>query len=439
MISHSTPQPSLEGEPVALETIELSSDAIYQAVHLAQPIVNLERQWQTYLNTLALFGFEDWLAERSSQFRVNRDRKFDPATVTILEAAYQLNVNGFNLYVIAQGSLIDDRIYLPRTVVDIPEFIPHFYVLVEVEETEETAVVQGFISYPQLISYRDSLSLTVDEDWIYAFPLDCFNANPDHLLLELQCLNPSAISLPPIPGNRRLQLSEMRSQLESQLSQVHSLESELWQYLTWEQATIIFTQPELRHWLYRRQTQLTNPANLQASLSHLLNQLSQNVINVGRWLHHELDELAQELSWQLLPSLTPATGLRSPIGQWDAIAQQLNQHQVKIPPDAQGAFHRFQVAEIPLHLYAITWFINAESVPEWVLLLILGTESPIKYKQNLNLRISDPQDILLEQELLLEHTYFFTHLFGKLDETFWVTIGVDSDDEYTLPPLGFQP
>jgi len=179
MTFYSTTQPGLDGDAFALETIHLSDDAIEQAVHLAQPIANEERQWQTYLNALALFGFESWLAERSSELTVNRDRTslFDSATTNLIEAVCHLNVNGFNLCLIAQGSLTDDQVSLPRTVVDLPEFIPHFYVIVDVQEEEETAVVKGFISYPQLIEHRDTLGLTPEEDWTYSFPLDALTRN----------------------------------------------------------------------------------------------------------------------------------------------------------------------------------------------------------------------------------------------------------------------
>jgi len=440
MTFYSTTQPGLDGDAFAIETIHLSDDAIEQAVHLAQPIANEQRQWQTYLNALALFGFEAWLAERSSELRVNRDRTslFDSATANLIEAVCHLNVNGFNLCLIAQGSLTDNQVSLPRTVVDIPEFIPHFYVVVDVQEEEETAVVKGFVSYPQLIEHRDTLGLTPEEDWTYSFPLDCFDTEPSHLLLELRCLTPSAIPLPPIPSDRRLQLAQMRSQLEIKLPQLQSPASQLWQVLTWEQATFVLTRSELRTWLYQLQTDPQSQSTLRNYLYDVLSRITRNVINVGRWLQDELDELAQELSWQLLPSLTPATAMRSPTAELDAIVQQLEYNNVEIPPQAKGAYRNLQVADIPLRLYAITWPLLSATVPEWALLIILGTESPTGFPEGLTLQISDQTESLVEQELEVNSSYFFTSVVGTWQETFRVTIRLGSDIEYILPAFGFN-
>ncbi|MEQ9667310.1 DUF1822 family protein [Coleofasciculus sp. G2-EDA-02] len=440
MTFYSTTQPGLDGDAFAIETIQLGDDAINQAIHLAQPIANEQRQWQTYLNALALFGFEAWLAERSSDLTVNRDRTslFDPATANLIEAVCHLNVNGFNLCLIAQGSLIDDQVSLPRTVVDIPEFIPHFYVVVDVQEEEETAVVRGFLSYPQLIEQRDTLGLAVEDDWTYSFPLNAFDCDPNHLLLELRCLNPRAIPLPPIPNDRRLQLAHKRSQLETKLPQFQSPAFQLWQILTWEQATLVLTRSELRTWLYQLQTDPQSQSILQNYLSDLLSRLTRNVINVGRWLQDELDELAQELSWQLLPSLTPASAMRSPTAELDAIVQQLEYNNLQIPPQAKGAYHNLQVADTPLRLYAITWPLLSGTVPEWALLLILGTQSPTGFPEGLTLRISDQTAILVEQELDGSSSYFFTSVVGTREETFRVTIRLGSDIEHTLPAFGFN-
>jgi hypothetical protein len=160
---------------------------------------------------------------------------------------------------------------------------------------------------------------------------------------------------------------------------------------------------------------------------------------VGRWLQDELDELAQELSWQLLPSLTPATAMRrSATEELDAIVQQLEYNNVEIPPQAKGAYRNLQVADIPLRLYAITWPLLSATVPEWALLIILGTESPTGFPEGLTLQISDQTEILVEQELDANSSYFFTSVVGTWQETFGVTIRLGSDIEHILPPFGFN-
>ena len=56
-----TAQIWLDFEPLATESVNLSPEVVDQAVALSLNIPNEERQWQTYLNALALFGFEEWL------------------------------------------------------------------------------------------------------------------------------------------------------------------------------------------------------------------------------------------------------------------------------------------------------------------------------------------------------------------------------------------
>ena len=54
----------LDFESFSETGIELSPEQIDRAVELSDRIPNSERQWQTYLNALALFGFETWLQSR---------------------------------------------------------------------------------------------------------------------------------------------------------------------------------------------------------------------------------------------------------------------------------------------------------------------------------------------------------------------------------------
>jgi Protein of unknown function (DUF1822) len=60
-------------EPIALstDTITLDDDQIEAAIELARPITDPDRQWQVYLNALALAGFEAWLTMRSPNLPFN--------------------------------------------------------------------------------------------------------------------------------------------------------------------------------------------------------------------------------------------------------------------------------------------------------------------------------------------------------------------------------
>jgi hypothetical protein len=444
--SNSTTQTYLDFEAFSPETIDLAPESIDQAVELSTQIPNEQQQWQTYLNVLALYAFEEWLVNRATD--LTGDRQHDilqPAIANAINAVCNLKVNEFKVCLIAMGSLADEEVSLPRAIVDLPEFIPHFYVLVEVQEEQETALIHSFLSYEELVNRRTTVNLAADEDWTYQLPLTWFNSDPDRLLLYLRCLEPTTISLPVSQSNRTMQLARIRSELEALLPQLQSPERQLWQVLTWEQGIVVLTSPELLNWVYQLQrgeiTTTSTQSSLQQHLSDILQLLTQPAVNVSRWLWNELDELAQELSWVLLPSLAPAGPIRTPIEEFEAIVTELAQTGVDIPAQARGAYRDLQLAGMPLRLYAVTWSMLSESIPEWTLLLVLGATPGTSLPPGLQLRVSDQTGILVEQALDTQagNSYFFTSVVGTWDEKFIVTVGLTPAIEQTLPPFSFNP
>lgn len=441
---------TIDFEAFADQTIDLSPESINKAVEFSLNIPNEQQQWRTYLNRLALDAFEEWLSLQASELTINQQQctVLQPEMANVIDAVCHLQVAQFKLCLITTGSLTDEEVTLPRAVVDLPEFIPHFYVIVEVQEEQETAVIQSFLSYEQLMKRRSTINLEPDEDWTYQLPLTWFEANPDRLLLFLRCLEPTAISLPAIPNNRLVQLAAIRSELLTKLPQLQSQTSQLWQVLTWEQGAIVLTNREVLNWLYQLQRgeiiSASSQTSLQPHLSDILQLLTKPAMNVGRWLLNELDEFAQELSWVLLPSIALASSLgemRSPAQEFEAIAKQLRHNSVEIPTSARAAYRDLQLAGIPLRLYAITWSILSDSLPEWELLLVLGTASGTSLPPGLRFRVSDQTSVLVEQKLKdkTSESYVFTSVIGSWDEKFIVTVGLQSGIEETLPPFSFNP
>lgn len=438
----------LDCDALSTETIDLSSEKINQAVELSSAIPNEERQWQTYLNALALFGFEQWLEERAPEVRINREQcsLFNPATANAIEAVCNLKVNEFNLCLIATGSLADEEVIIPRAVVDLPEFIPHFYVLLEVQEELSNVTVQGFLSSQQLMNQRANLQ--ADEDWTYLLPVTWFEDELDSFLLYLRALEPTAIYLPSNQSNCSIELSRIRSELEALLPQLQSPERQLWQVLSWEQGACVLVYPELLNWLYQAQQQSSQGGKFVNYLSDLLGLLTQPSINVGRWLNNQLDDLAQGLSWVLLPSPVPAygmrsivSGVRSPAEEFEAIVTQLRQTNVEIPAEASAAYRDLELPAAPLRLYAVTWPLLSDSIPEWSLLLVLVTRAASSLPSGLRLRVSDQTGILVERvlEAQQQNSYLFTRVVGTCDEKFVVTVSLGSGVEQTLPPFAFNP
>lgn len=441
-----TTQIWLDYQDLSAEAVDLTPAVIDRAVSLSSNIPSEERQWQTYLNGLALGCFEEWLASRASGLTLNQNHCsiLQPAVANAIDAVCNLDVNGFKICLITVGSFIDEEVTLPRAVVDLPEHTPHFYVLVQVQEELETASIQGFLSYQQLVNQRATINLHAEEDWTYQLPFSWFDTDSDQLLLNLRCLEPTAISLPEIQSNRSMQLAQMRSELEALLPKLQSPHCQLWQVLSWEQGAVVLSNPELLNWVYQLQQQSEQPKPLASVRKHLadtLQLLTQPTLNAGRWLLGELDELAQELSWVLLPNLAPATAMRSPTEEFVAIVTQLKQTDVAIPPEARGAYRDLRLAGMPLRLYAVTWPLLSDSMPEWTLLLVLGATPGSNLPPGLQLRVSDQTDILVERVLDAQqrNSYFYTRIVGTWEEKFIVTVSLPSGIEQTLPPFSFNP
>ncbi|BAY66837.1 hypothetical protein NIES22_69810 (plasmid) [Calothrix brevissima NIES-22] len=455
LLSTISPMSYLDFDALPTSAVILSPDEIDQAAILSNQILNESKQWQAYLHYLALSAFEQWLQERAESLTINREQCtiLQPVLANFISGVANLQVGEFKICLIATGSLSDEMVSIPRVVVDLPEFIPHFYVLVEVLEEQEAANVYAFLSYEEL---QDNLQgNSFQSDWNYQLSISCFDSSPDRLLLYLRCLESSAISLPVIPSNRTAILANTQNQLVELLPQLQSPKRELSEVLTWEQAAVVLTSPELINWVYTLQTQAatknlemgsTNPESTATftSLQDVIKLITQPALNAGRWLWDELDDLAASLSWVLLPSFADASQMRpirSPEEEFEVIATQLRQRGLEIPVQARGAYQDLLLAGIPLRLYAVTWHLLSESQePEWSLLLILGAPALSSLPSEIKLRVSDQTGILDEPGLNAESedSYIFTRVVGNWDEKFLVSVSLMDGVEVTLPPFAFN-
>lgn len=166
-------------EPEHFEFSREISDKVTDEVH----------RWQTYLNGLALIGLEEWLRERIPNKPVNRDMNES-------EAVGYLNVGEFKLCPLATEHLLDEVVNLPQNVIEQPELVAHFYVVLEVDEEQEQVIVRGFLRYDQLIDYRRRANLQLLPNGCYPLPLSLFDAEPNHLLFYCRLLEQTAIPQP---------------------------------------------------------------------------------------------------------------------------------------------------------------------------------------------------------------------------------------------------
>jgi hypothetical protein len=345
-----------------LDTVSLSSNQIEQAAHLATASSSPEQQWTIYLNTLALAGFETWFKERTRDLSLNKD-----LAQNILNAISGLRVGEFRLCLLTQGTLDDEFIPLPQTLLHDSPSLPHFYVLVQVDEEREEIALGGVIRSDELENHRQSGDLVALSDETYSLPLTWFEPDINHLLLYL----------------RFLPIASLQSQPQSGST------------------------------------------------------FRQSIINVGRWLQGELDELAESLAWLLLPTPQLAgVGLRT-LPVFEQLLQELRSQGLDIPAILGAASHRFSLGTLPLQVYALSWLL--EDSDEWSLLFILGTVQDSPLPLGLKMLIQEQETLLNEQEVTLttQQNYLYSQVIGELDEQFTVSISLATGEIFTFPSFAF--
>ncbi|MFB2938072.1 DUF1822 family protein [Aerosakkonemataceae cyanobacterium BLCC-F154] len=435
---------SLDFTAVPTDAIALLPEQIESAVKISSAIQNFEQQWLIYLDSLALFGFIEWLREYAPELSIDRTKcsVLNPTIANLIPGVCNLEVGDFKICLVAQGSLDDVEIDLPRAAIELPEFIPHFYVIVDVKEEYGQAIVKGFIRYDRLTELIAESNLDPNLDWTYSIPTTWLENNAERLLLYLRCLAATAISLPEIPGDRLENLASIQAEISSLLNNLESLDAPLWQVLTWERLATILTLEfaAINETETEGETALTN-------LDSLLQILTRPALNVGLWLQDKMDELAENLSWILMPSFaTNPAPLRNTTEEFETIVSDLSNFGVEIPSHARGAYQKVKISEQQFDLYAVTWpFLAENNVPEWMLLLILSANYGTTLPTGLKLRVSDSTGILVQRKVgpNSPDSYLYIQIAGAWDERFLVTVSLPDREtgkslSLTLPPFTFR-
>lgn len=415
---------------LSVELMTLEPDQIEQAHRLSQTGASEAQRWQIYLNALGLFGLEQWLTERSALVDLQSCSLFQPGYAALLPAVAQVQAAAFQICLIAVEA-DPEQIELPRAVVELPEFMAHFYVVAEVLEELQMVRLWGFLRHDQLSALWQNGAMQVNSDWTVALPLSEFEQETDRLLLYLRCLDAAALPLPAAHPDR----SPLQADLLTRLSDWQPAQIPLWQLLDWPQGAALLTCPELVNWLVQPRS-----AQWQSQLSNLFQLLSQPAINVGRWLNNELDDLAQNLAWVLLPPLSPA-GFRSATESASLMMTQLDRLGIAIPGEARSGYQDFSLAGLRLRIHAATWpQISPAGTPEWSLAVVLAAQSEHQLPLGLQLQIGDLTGILIDRTLtqFIPDAHLYAWVVGSWHEKFLVTI-THNETSLTLPPFAFAP
>ena len=173
------------------EVIWLELEHYQQAKKISSKIENEAQQWQAYINILGRSALAQWLSESVTDKQINAEPK-------VTELVSYLKLGEFRIAVVAKEHLLDEVVSIPQTAIERAELAAHFYVIVEVDEEQEQAVLRGFLRYDELSEYRREVDLQTAEDGCYRLPLTLFDAEPNHLLSYSRYLEPSAIALPTV-------------------------------------------------------------------------------------------------------------------------------------------------------------------------------------------------------------------------------------------------
>jgi Protein of unknown function (DUF1822) len=355
--------PELNWQTIGNTQIELTSAQIETAIAHSNHIDtdSDEIRWQTYLDYLAYLGIQEWFHDRGLE-------NCHLITKQAIGLPPRLQVDHFQLSILAIGGLLEDQLTLPKTLISQPELASHFYVWAQVLEEEQTVAINGFLTYPQL-----QASCQANKAF-YTVPTDRFNPDCNQLLLHLRCLEETAIPLPKLA--------------------------------------------------------LTIPK-----------------INVGRWINNQIDQLAQDVGWLLMPSLAVPV-MRSIAGNFEAIRSSLQQQGLHIPEHAKGAY-RDLPADGPscdqVRLYAVMWLVDPElpDTSDWILLLVADSPSLNEGEstiETIQLAVRDADQSLFDQVKARAQNpaILYAQVAGQQDECFWVTVTVNEDQVFAIPPFGFE-
>jgi hypothetical protein len=171
------------------ETLWLEPEYCDRAREISQSLNHEPQQWQVYLNTLGILALESWLKECLPDHAIQ-------LMMNVPEASY-LRIGGFNFCVIATEHVLDETVRIPRAAIAQPELAAHFYVVLEVLEEEEQAIVRGFLRHDELTTQASRMNASASN--VYCLlPLSVLDVEPNHLLTYIQYSEPNAIPLPAV-------------------------------------------------------------------------------------------------------------------------------------------------------------------------------------------------------------------------------------------------
>lgn len=449
---------AFEVEPLPNSAVSLGGEDFQRALAWSEPLTSEARQWDLYASALALAALQHWLAEFGDlEAALAPDCPLPhPDRADALPQVARLTAGPWELCAIVLDAAAGDRVAIPRAAVDLPGYAAQFYVLVSLHEEIDRAAVVGCLRRDRLLAQLAATDLAPEPDWTYPVPLSWFEFDPDRLLLYLQCADPATLPLPAPTAERSASLAAVADDLRALLPQFAGSDRPLWDGLSWDQGAVVLCQPDLLRWTFQLRQDGSVPAaaapgdvapEAAPALGHLLDWLAEPAIDAGRWLRSGLDDLARELQWAFMPDPSPAGAFRSavaapaagPSADFAAIARQLQQQGIEIPPEARGARRQAILAGQSLNVFLVVWQHPQPTPDDWWSLLVVTGGAIDRLPEVLTLRIDDASGALVDDRLdpRREDGWPFACVSGGRGERFRVELQC-GDAILTLPLLGFD-
>jgi Protein of unknown function (DUF1822) len=330
-------------------------------------------------------------------------------------------LNGSRLVLLPSDAMDTEAFTVPQEWVDIPSWRAEYYLPMQVNVEENWICLWGYVLHSQLKAHGDYDPIyrmySVDRDWVIP-DLDLF-WQAQKIGIQEQDFVASVDGLLQSQIDRFIQFLSQPSPYSPRLD------------LDFAQWAMMLERADLRQKLYQQRLQnVTSP-------------VQSRMINTGLWLKDKIDDFTQELSWVLLPKLTPELGLmRASTQHLTPIISQLKGSGVEIPDTARGAYQDFVLEHHLVRCYAIAWTVEtAGNTPQWSLLLVVTPQPGTFLSTELRMVVEDETQVLVERSLdgASNHQLLFAGVSGAWEETFQVTIGLANGTSLTLPPFGFHP
>ena len=390
--------------PLPIHSVELTDSSLQWVteVSLADPEGSLEndldqadRQWQNFLQAMAIAGFNQWLDEGALPLSV----PLSGETISNhagSEPIANFQVGSYQLYIAAMGAASSDTVRIPLTAAEnsvisessVVAALAHLYILVDVQaEINQVCIVAG-LTKEQLLQQLNLSDIQRQET--ISIPLSHFTVEPEQLLLTLSCLEPVAAA------------QILRS-------------------------TVV--------------------ASAVTSVQEASAAVARNIINAGVWLQNQIDSVAEQMSWALLPPISTAMRpVREPI---DTALEVLANQGVQLPLQARGVGGPISLGSCICQVYAWAWAIETleedldetATEPEWALFLLLGAQIGETLPEGIQLQVSEGDELLAQERLSTasSEAYLYTQVQGTQTEQFVVSVVLPDGMAMTLPAFAFNP